>query len=156
MKNIDGEIVDLSTYKGRVCVVVNVASKWGKTKVNYSQLEQLYIKYGAAKLAVLAFPCNQFGGQEPGSNQEIKDFAVSKGATFDMFEKIEVNGEKTAPLYAWLKEQQGGLLGSDIKWNFTKFVVDQKGVAVARFGPLNDPIPKVEREISQLLGNWGK
>jgi glutathione peroxidase-family protein len=102
-------------------------------------------------LAVLAFPCNQFGSQEPGTEAEIKAFAAGQGATFDMFAKVEVNGAGAAPVWAWLKEQQGGLLGSGIKWNFTKFVVDQEGRAVARFGPMDDPIPKVQKAVVELL-----
>jgi len=152
-KDIDGQKVDLSKYAGQVCVVVNVASKWGKTKVNYSQLVELYDKYNKteSKLAILAFPCNQFGSQEPGSNSEIKQFAAGFGVKFDMFEKIDVNGSKTHPLWEFLKEKQGGLLGSGIKWNFTKFVIDKNGNPVARLGPLDDPIPKVEAELSKYL-----
>lgn len=152
-KDIDGQQVDLSKYAGQVCVVVNVASKWGKTKVNYSQLVELYDKYNKTenKLAILAFPCNQFGSQEPGSNSEIKQFAAGFGVKFDMFEKINVNGEEAHPLWKFLKEKQGGLLGAGIKWNFTKFVIDKNGNPVARLGPLDDPIPKVEDELLKYL-----
>jgi len=152
--NIDGEKVSLEEYRGKVCIVVNVASRWGKTKVNYTQLVSLHSKYGgeAGKLAILAFPCNQFGAQEPGSNQEIKNFAREKfNAKFDLFEKVDVNGNKAHPLFVFLREKQGGLLGSAIKWNFTKFVIDPEGNVVARFGPLDDPIPKVEDEIKKHL-----
>lgn len=153
VKNIDGDQVDLNKYKGKVCVVVNVASKWGKTKVNYSQLETLYQKYGgeAGKLAVLAFPCNQFGNQEPGSNAEIKKFAAAQGATFDIFDKVDVNGDNAAPVWKYLKEEQGGMLSSAIKWNFTKFVVDAEGKPVARLSPMTDPIPGVKNEIDKLI-----
>lgn len=152
-KTIDGEEVSLSKYEGQVCVVVNVASKWGKTRANYTQLVELHNKYNKTeqKLAILAFPCNQFGSQEPGSNSEIKKFAEGYGVKFDMFEKIDVNGGKAHPLWVYLKDKQGGLLGSAIKWNFTKFVVDKSGKPVARFGPMDDPIPKVEEEIKKLL-----
>jgi len=102
-------------------------------------------------LAVLAFPCNQFGNQEPGTNAEIKAFAAKQGATFDMFAKVEVNGGGAEPVWRFLKEEQGGLFGSAIKWNFTKFVVDQSGKPTARLGPLDDPIPKVQAEIEKLL-----
>ena len=102
-------------------------------------------------MAILAFPCNQFGSQEPGSNSEIKQFAEGYGVKFDMFEKIDVNGGKAHPLWVYLKEKQGGPLGSAIKWNFTKFVVDKSGVPVARLGPMDDPIPKVEKEIEKYL-----
>jgi len=152
-RDIDGNQVDLSKYAGQVCVVVNVASKWGKTKVNYSQLVELYKKYNKTEkqLAILAFPCNQFGAQEPGSNSEIKQFAAGFGVQFDMFEKINVNGSDTHPLWAFLKEKQGGLLGNSIKWNFTKFVIDKDGNPVARLGTIDDPIPKVEDQIVKYL-----
>jgi len=107
-------------------------------------------------LAILAFPCNQFGAQEPGSASEIKAFAASQGATFDMFAKVDVNGKNAAPVWTWLKEQEGGLLGSGIKWNFTKFVVDGEGKAVARIGPMSDPIPAVQTEVEKLIGKPGQ
>ena len=103
------------------------------------------------RLAILAFPCNQFGAQEPGTNAEIKKFADGYGVKFDMFEKIEVNGSKAHPLWVFLKEKQGGLFGAGIKWNFTKFVIDKNGNPVARLGPMDDPIPKVEDEIKKYL-----
>lgn len=102
-------------------------------------------------MAVLAFPCNQFGNQEPGSNAEIKQFAAAQGATFDTFDKVEVNGDNASPVWKYLKEEQAGLLGTAIKWNFTKFVVDVEGKPVARLGPLTDPIPGVKTEIDKLL-----
>ena len=104
-----------------------------------------------SRLAILAFPCNQFGAQEPGSNAEIKKFAEGYGVQFDMFEKIDVNGGKAHPLWVFLKEKQGGLFGAGIKWNFTKFVIDKNGNPVARLGPMDDPIPKVEDEIKKYL-----
>ena len=103
------------------------------------------------KLAILAFPCNQFGSQEPGTNSQIKKFADGFGVKFDMFEKIDVNGPDSHPLWAFLKDKQGGLLGNNIKWNFTKFVIDKNGNPVARLGPFDDPIPKVENEILKYL-----
>jgi len=152
-QSIDGAEVSLEKYKGKVCVIVNVASKWGKTKVNYTQLVELYDKYSSEDggLAVLAFPCNQFGGQEPGTNEEIKAFAAGYDVKFDMFEKINVNGSDAHPLFKYLKAQQGGMLIDAIKWNFTKFVVDKNGIPVARYGPTDDPIPKVENEVKKLL-----
>jgi len=153
-KDIDGNDVDMSRYRGQVCVVVNVASRWGKTKANYSQLVQLYNKYNKTenKLAILAFPCNQFGAQEPGTNSNIKKFADGFGVQFDMFEKIDVNGNNSHPLWVFLKEKQGGLFGIDaIKWNFTKFIINKDGEPVARLGPMDDPIPKVEEEIKKYL-----
>ena len=103
------------------------------------------------RLAILAFPCNQFGAQEPGTNTEVKKFAEGYGVQFDMFEKIDVNGGKAHPLWVYLKEKQGGLFGAGIKWNFTKFVIDRNGHPVARLGPMDDPIPKVEAEIKKCL-----
>jgi len=137
---------------GHVCIIVNVASKWGKTDVNYRQLVELYTKYSEADgLRILGFPCNQFGGQEPGTEQEIKEFAAKYNVTFDMFSKINVNGGSTHPLWAFLKEKQAGFLMNAIKWNFTKFVVDKEGKPVARIGPKDDPIPKVEEEIKKYF-----
>jgi len=150
---IDGDLVSLDKYSGKVCIIVNVASKWGKTAVNYTQLVELYDKYSSEDggLAILAFPCNQFGGQEPGTNAEIKEFAAGYNVKFDMFDKINVNGGDAHPLWKYLKAKQGGMLIDAIKWNFTKFVVDKNGIPVARFGPTDDPIPKVEKEVKKLL-----
>ena len=106
----------------------------------------------AAGLRILGFPCNQFGSQEPGTNEEIKEFATSNyNVTFDMFSKIDVNGDDTHPLWVFLKAKQGGFLMDRIKWNFTKFVIDKEGLPVARFGPMDDPIPKVENECKKLF-----
>jgi len=150
--DIDGTEVSMEKYKGHVCIIVNVASKWGKTDVNYRQLVELYGKYSEADgLRILGFPCNQFGGQEPGSESEIKEFVAKYNVTFDMFSKINVNGGSAHPLWAFLKEKQGGFLMNAIKWNFTKFVVDKEGQPVARFGPTDDPIPKVEEEIKKYF-----
>jgi len=102
-------------------------------------------------LAILGFPCNQFGGQEPGTNEEIKAFAAGYGVKFDMFEKIDVNGSDAHPLFKYLKAKQGGMLIDAIKWNFTKFVVNGEGIPTARLGPTDDPIPKVEKEVQKLL-----
>ena len=101
----------------------------------------------------MAFPCNQFGGQEPGTNAEIKAFAESKGAHFDMYSKIDVNGKNAHPLFVYLKSKQGGTLGDFIKWNFTKFVVDREGQPVARFGPTDDPIPAVENTLKKIFSS---
>jgi len=151
--DIDGNEVSLEKYKGHVCIIVNVASKWGKTDVNYKQLVDMYQRYSeAAGLRILGFPCNQFGGQEPGTEAEIKEFAMGKyNVTFDMFSKINVNGGDTHPLWAYLKDKQGGFLMNAIKWNFTKFVVDKEGQPTARFGPTDDPIPKVEDECKKYF-----
>jgi len=148
--DIDGNEVSMEKYKGHVCIIVNVASKWGKTDVNYRQLVELYNKYSEAEgLRILGFPCNQFGGQEPGTEQEIKEFVAKYNVEFDMFSKIDVNGNNAHPLFKFLKEKQTGFLVNAIKWNFTKFVVDKEGVPRSRSAPTDDPIPKVETEIKK-------
>jgi len=152
-KDIDGNEVSLSKYKGHVCVIVNVASKWGKTDVNYKQLVEMYNEHSeTAGLRILGFPCNQFGGQEPGSDEDVKKFATEKyNVTFDMFSKINVNGGDAHPLWVYLKDKQGGFMLNAIKWNFTKFVIDKEGQPKARFGPTDDPKPKVEDEVKKYL-----
>ncbi|XP_058829541.1 uncharacterized protein LOC131688929 [Topomyia yanbarensis] len=141
--DIDGNVVDLSgdRYKGHVLIIVNVASKCGYTDGHYAELNQLLEEYGETKgLRILAFPSDQFH-QEPGSNAEIKHFARDvKGAKFDLFSKIYVNGDETHPLWKFLKQQQGGTLFDAIKWNFTKFIVDKKGQVVERHGPQTSPL----------------
>jgi len=121
--------------------------------VNYNQLVSLHEKYGAEAggFTVLAFPCNQFGSQEPGSAKEIRAFADKFNVKFDMFEKCDVNGSNSHPVWVYLKEKQGGLLGSSIKWNFTKFLINKEGQPVARFSPMDDPIPKIEKSIIEEL-----
>jgi glutathione peroxidase len=128
-----------------------VASECGFTP-QYAGLESLYRKYAARGLVVLGFPCNQFGAQEPGSAEEIAAFcAANYGASFPMYAKIEVNGEYAAPLYAYLKEQAAGVLGTEaIKWNFTKFLVDRAGRVVSRFAPTTTPAA-LEKHIEALL-----
>ena len=122
------------------------------TKSNYTQLESLYEKYVKNGLRVLAFPCNQFGKQEPGSNAEIEKFATDMGVKFDMYAKIDVNGENAHSLYKYLKNQKNvhGFLTNDIKWNFTKFLIDKTGKPVKRFGPKESPI-SMEDDIKSLL-----
>jgi len=120
--------------------------------VNYEQLEPLFQKYKDRGFAVAAFPCNQFGSQEPGTNAEIREFANGYGVTFDMYAKINVNGSDAHPLYDFLKKKQGGTLGSFIKWNFSKFLVDRHGVPVKRYAPTTDPndiIPDIEKELEK-------
>ncbi len=135
-QSIDGHDVSLSDYTGQVLLIVNVASKCGFTP-QYAGLQALYEKYRDQGFSILGFPCNQFGGQEPGSNAEIAEFCSLKyDVTFPMFARIDVNGANTHPLFQQLKEAAPGLLGSRlIKWNFTKFLVDQNGVPVERFAP---------------------
>jgi len=140
VKTIGGEIISMSTFKDKVLLIVNVASKCGFTN-QYEGLEALYAKYKERGLVVLGFPCNQFMNQEPLDENEINNFcSLTYGVTFPMFSKIDVNGENTHPLYAYLKESQKGLLGSEaIKWNFTKFLVDKKGNVLERFAPATQP-----------------
>lgn len=137
VKKADGTDQDLSEYKGKVVLVVNVASKCGYTP-QYTGLETLYKKYRDKGLVILGFPCNQFGGQEPGSNQEIQKFCQLKyGVDFPVMGKIEVNGDKAEPLYTWLKSKASEK--NDIKWNFTKFLVNRKGEVIGRFGSGTSP-----------------
>ena len=132
LKDIDGKEVQMSDYQGKALLIVNVASKCGYTK-QYAGLEALYQKYKDQGLVVLGFPCNQFGGQEPGSNAEIKQFCSTKfNVTFPMFDKIDVNGKDRAPLYTLLAGKDSPFPG-DIKWNFNKFLVGRDGTIVKRF-----------------------
>jgi glutathione peroxidase len=139
-KTIDGADQPLSQFRGHALLIVNVASKCGFTP-QYAGLEALYQKYHSQGLDVLGFPCDQFGHQEPGDEAEIKNFcSMTYGVSFPMFAKIEVNGEGTHPLYAYLKSARPGLLGSQaIKWNFTKFLVGKDGVPVKRYAPTDKP-----------------
>jgi glutathione peroxidase len=147
MKSITGEDVQLADYKGKVGLVVNVASKCGLTP-QYTGLEALHEAHKAEGFSVLAFPCNQFGAQEPGTDAEVCEFATTKyNATFPMFSKIEVNGDNEAELYHWLKAQSGD--DSDIKWNFEKFLVDRDG-KVQRFAPTTTP-EEMEAKIEEVL-----
>lgn len=152
VKDAKGNDVDLSSYKGKVLLIVNVASKCGLTNSNYEELNQLYQKYKAQGLEILAFPCNQFGGQEPGNNDEILDFVCTRfKSEFPIFDKVEVNGENSAPLYKFLKKAKWGLIGDNIQWNFAKFLVDKNGQAVDRYYPTTSPLT-IERDIKKLLG----
>ncbi|CAF4951388.1 probable phospholipid hydroperoxide glutathione peroxidase [Pieris napi] len=145
VKNIKGEDVKLDVYKGHVCIIVNVASQCGLTANNYKQLNELFDHYGESRgLRILAFPCNQFAGQEPGNSEDIVCFASERKVKFDLFEKIDVNGDSAHPLWKFLKNKQGGTLGSFIKWNFTKFIIDKDGVPVERHGPNVDPTNLVQ------------
>ncbi len=132
VKDMNGKDVKLSEYKGKVLLIVNVASKCGFTP-QYEGLEKIYNKYKDQGFEILAFPCNQFGGQEPGTNEEIQNFCSSKyGVTFKLFDKIEVNGDNRSPLYAKLTSNTNTEQG-DVKWNFEKFLISKKGEIVARF-----------------------
>ncbi|HWJ81226.1 MAG TPA: glutathione peroxidase [Nocardioides sp.] len=148
---IDGTEVDLSTYDGKVVLVVNTASKCGLTP-QYEGLQQLYDKYADQGLVVLGFPCDQFGHQEPGDETEIAQFCSRNyGVSFPMFAKIEVNGDGTHPVYQWLKSEQGGLFGGSIKWNFTKFLVGRDGAVLERYAPTTAP-EKLAGDIEKALG----
>jgi len=148
---IDGTPQPLADYRGKVMLVVNTASKCGFTP-QYAGLEKLHEELGPKGLAVLGFPCNQFGSQEPGDAAEIADFcALTYAVKFPMFAKVEVNGPGTHPLFKYLKSAAKGLLGSTgIKWNFTKFLVDRDGTVVARFAPTVTP-EKLRGEVERLL-----
>ena len=150
-KTLDGEELPLRTFEGKVLLIVNTASACGFTP-QYEQLEALHRTFAPRGFAVLGFPCNQFGGQEPGSAQEIAAFCSSKyGVTFPMFAKVDVNGDNALPLFGYLKGEKPGLLGSKaIKWNFTKFLVDRSGKVVARHGSATTP-QALTQEIERLL-----
>ncbi|XP_034709256.1 probable phospholipid hydroperoxide glutathione peroxidase [Vitis riparia] len=152
VKDARGNDVDLSTYKGKALLIVNVASQCGLTNSNYTELHQLYEKYKDQGLEILAFPCNQFGAQEPGSNEEIEKFVCTRfKAEYPIFDKIDVNGDSAAPLYKFLKSSKGGLFGDNIKWNFSKFLVDKDGKVVDRYAPTTSPL-SIEKDIKKLLG----
>ncbi|KAK4752420.1 hypothetical protein SAY87_021218 [Trapa incisa] len=153
VKDIRGNDVNLDAYKGKVLLIVNVASKCGLTNSNYKELNILYEKFKGQGLEILGFPCNQFGGQEPGSNEEIQETACTMfKAEFPIFNKVEVNGNNAAPIYKYLKAQKGGLFGDFIKWNFTKFLVGRDGKVVARYAPTTSPL-KIEKDIGNLLAS---
>jgi glutathione peroxidase len=148
---LQGKAVSLSDYKGNAILIVNTASKCGFTP-QYAGLEKLYEKLRDKGLVILGFPCNQFGQQEPGSTEEIGAFCqMNYGVSFPMFDKIEVNGPRAHPLYEFLKSQKPGILGTkNIKWNFTKFLVDKTGKVVDRFAPLTKP-EDIEGAIAKVL-----
>lgn len=146
----DGNEVSLSEWRGKVLLIVNTATGCGFTP-QYEGLQDLYEKYQSKGLEILDFPCNQFGHQAPGSDEEILDFCQSRyGVTFRQFKKIKVNGEGEEPLYTYLKSQEKGVMGSNIKWNFTKFLVDRNGKVVGRFAPTVTP-EKLSAQIETLL-----
>ncbi|KAF3449203.1 hypothetical protein FNV43_RR09931 [Rhamnella rubrinervis] len=151
VKDIRGNDVSLSEYRGKILLIVNVASKCGLTQSNYDELNVLYEKYKDKGFEILAFPCNQFAGQEPENNEKIQEFVCTRfKAEFPVFDKVEVNGKNAAPLYKFLKSQKGGILGDGIKWNFTKFLVNKEGKVVERYAPITKPL-KIEKDIVNLL-----
>jgi glutathione peroxidase len=148
---LDGKAVSLADFQGKVLLIVNTASKCGFTP-QYEGLENLYKAHQAQGLVVLGFPCNQFGAQEPGGAEEISSFCqVNYGVSFPMFAKIDVNGKDEHPLYAFLKREKPGVLGTKgIKWNFTKFLVDRSGKVVGRFAPSTKPAA-IEGALAKVL-----
>ena len=150
VKDSKGNDINLSIYQGKPVVIVNTASKCGLVG-QYEELETLYETYQDKGLEIIGFPCNQFANQESGSNDEIQSFCkLNYGVTFPVMAKIDVNGDNEHPLYTFLKSQKGGLLGSNIKWNFTKFLIDKKGVPVNRFAPITKP-ESITPDIEKLL-----
>ena len=149
-KDIYGKDISMEVYKGKVVIIVNVASKCGFTP-QYEGLEKLYQKYKDKGLIILGFPSNQFAHQEPGTNEEIVSFCkLNYGVTFPLFSKIEVNGKNTHPIYKYLKNEKKGLLGASIKWNFTKFLINSNGEVIKRYAPNFKP-KNIENDIKKLL-----
>ena len=151
VNDIELNLVDLSSYEGKILLIVNVASKCGFTP-QYKDLQNLYEKYQDQGLEVLGFPCNQFGAQEPGTNEEVKSFCeVNYNVSFKMFDKIDVNGSDASPLFKFLKHESPGIMGTEaIKWNFTKFLVNKDGQVIKRFAP-KDGESEIESELQKIL-----
>ena len=150
VKDAKGNLVNLSDYKGKTLLIVNTATGCGFTS-QYKGLQALYDKYQAKGFEILDFPCNQFGHQAPGSEDEIHQFCeINYKTTFRLFSKIDVNGKNESPLYTYLKGQKGGFLSKRIKWNFTKFLVDKTGKVVERFAPTATP-ESIEDKITSIL-----
>ncbi|NCB41134.1 MAG: glutathione peroxidase [Clostridia bacterium] len=150
VKDSLGEEKSLSDYKGKVLLIVNTASKCGFTP-QFEGLQKLYEEFEAKGLEILGFPCNQFAGQDPGTNEEIKSFCmVNYGVSFTMFAKINVNGPHVDPLYKFLKQERSGILGGKIKWNFTKFLIDRNGNVVDRYASAVKP-EELREDILKLL-----
>jgi glutathione peroxidase len=150
-RTIDGTEQPLSDFRGKALLVVNVASKCGFTP-QYTGLEALYRKFKDKGIEVLGFPCDQFGHQEPGNEEEIKNFcSLNYDVSFPLYAKVDVNGANAHPLYKWLKEEKSGFLGTEgIKWNFTKFLVDRNGNVVKRYAPTDTP-EKIEKDLAAVL-----
>ncbi|XP_053200548.1 glutathione peroxidase 1-like isoform X1 [Panonychus citri] len=150
--DLDGKDVSMDKYKGDVVIVVNVATYCGLTRANYAQLNEIYNEYKDKGLKIAGFPCNQFGNQEPGCSVDIKDFVAKNKVEWDVYDKIDVNGKDAHPLWKWLQHKKGGFLTDGIKWNFTKFLVDRKGVPVKRFAPTDEPktfIKDIQAELAK-------
>jgi len=150
IQDASGNALSFSEYQGKVVLIVNVASKCGFTP-QYEGLEELYRTYGEQGFVILGFPSNQFASQEPGSNEEIQQFCkLTYDVTFPVFAKIDVNGDNEHPLYTYLKNEKNGLMGDNIKWNFTKFLIDREGNVVKRYAPTVTP-KKLTKDIEKLL-----
>ena len=151
-RTIDGDEQPLDAYRGKAMLIVNVASKCGFTP-QYTGLEAMYRKHKDEGLEVLGFPCDQFGHQEPGNEDKIKNFcSLTYDVSFPLFAKVDVNGEAAHPLWKWLKQEKSGLLGLDgIKWNFTKFLVGRDGKVIKRYAPTDTP-EKIEKDLAGVLG----
>ena len=150
VRDAKGRSVPMAEYRGKVLLIVNTATGCGFTP-QYEGLQTLYEKYAAEGFEVLDFPCNQFANQSPGDVDDIISFCRSKyHTTFQQFDKVDVNGRNATPLFSFLKKERGGMLGSDIKWNFTKFLVDRQGKVVGRFSPVVTP-DQIEDKIKELL-----
>ena len=149
-RKMNGQEVRMKEYEGKVILVVNTASKCGLTP-QFEGLEELYKEYKDKGLEILGFPCNQFAEQDKGSNEEIHQFCqLNYGVSFTMFEKIDVNGDNAHPLYKFLKREAKGVFNENIKWNFTKFLIDSKGNVVKRYAPITKP-QKIKEDIEKLL-----
>lgn len=147
---MNGQEVKMEAYKGKVLLVVNTASKCGLTP-QFMELEEIYKEYKDRGFEILGFPCNQFANQDPGDNKEISEFCmINYGVTFTMFEKVDVNGENAHPIYQFLKNQQKGIFGDEIKWNFAKFLIDAEGNVVKRYAPTTKPL-KLKGDIEKFL-----
>jgi len=150
VRSAKGEDVPMTKYQGKVILIVNTATGCGFTP-QYEGLQKLYDKYKDKGLEILDFPCNQFGHQAPGTEDEIQEFCTLKyKTTFPLFAKIDVNGKDAEPLFEYLKKQKGGFLGDDIKWNFTKFLVSREGTVIERYAPVTKP-EKIESDILKFL-----
>ncbi len=150
VQTMEGEWIDLSIYQGKVVLIVNTASNCGFTP-QFAELEGLYQQFSKTDFEILGFPCNQFGHQDPGTNQEILEFCqIHYGVTFPMMAKVDVNGEKADPLFVYLRKETKSLLSDKIKWNFTKFLINKEGKVVKRYSPATTP-KQMESDIKMLL-----
>lgn len=153
VKDAKGNLISMDDYKDKVLLIVNTATGCGFTP-QYDGLQDLYDKYKDKGFEILDFPCNQFANQAPGTEEEIQSFCQSRfGISFKQFSKIDVNGKNEEPLFSYLKKEKGGILGNNIKWNFTKFLVDKQGNVIKRYAPTSKP-EKIEEDIKNLLNNF--